>query len=258
MNLDPMNVDIVQLYQEEEYAFPYHYVARFKNDQFFHFMLDEWSINYASTMEYLLTKIEAEAGARIVDIGCGDGRFSRELSFAFPSSNVVGVDYSDKAIVLASAMNVGYTNLEFMAVDISDKHSLGVFDVAILMEVFEHIPVEKASIFMWQVRSLLKPGGVLYLTVPHENKTLEYKHFQHFSVKKIGGYLEPYFDIAQAQPFERISWLRPVLLKLLNNGLFILNNQRLLSMVYRFYKKYLFLCASERECQRIFVKAVAK
>jgi SAM-dependent methyltransferase len=252
------DLKIEQSYQEGEYWFPYHYVGKFENNHFKHFFLDTWAINYVSTIEYLLQKIEAGPGRRIVDIGCGDGRFSRELALAFQSSTVVGIDYSKRAIALASAMNPDIANLKFQSLDITKKHSLEPFDVAVLMEVFEHLPIEVAGNFMESVRALLKDNGVLYLTVPHENKPLEYKHFQHFSVKKTVNYLRPHFDVVEVVPFERISWHRGFILNVLSNRLFVLNSPRLLSIIYRWHKNSLFFCASEKECQRIFVKAVVK
>ncbi len=244
--------------QEDEYWFPYHYVAQYENNSFKHFFLDNWSINYVSTIEYLLKKISVDAVARIVDIGCGDGRFSRELSLANRNSTVVGIDYSKRAIALASAMNPDINNLKFHSIDITEKHDLAPFDIAILMEVFEHLPIEDADLFMSSVRTLLRAGGTLYITVPHENKPVEYKHFQHFSVERIVSYLRPHFEVVEVVPFERISWTRKLILNALSNRFFILNHSRLLSIIYRWYKGHLFFCSSEKECQRIFVKAVAK
>jgi 2-polyprenyl-3-methyl-5-hydroxy-6-metoxy-1,4-benzoquinol methylase len=254
----PNDMKIQQANQEKEYFFPYHYVMQFGNDQFRHFFLDTWAINYGSTVEYLLGKIDAGQDKRIIDIGCGDGRFSRELSLAFESSTVVGIDYSRRAIALASAMNADTANLKFECIDITETHSLGTFDVAVLMEVFEHIPIEDTGKFMKSVRALLSDNGFLYLTVPHANKPVEYTHFQHFTIEKISDCLRPYFEIAEIVPFEKNTWYRAFVLKILSNKLFILNNPHLLSMIYRCYKKRLFSCVSENECQRIFVKAVAR
>lgn len=257
------NLKIEQSYQEDEYWFPYHYTGQFENNHFKHYFLDTWAINYVSTIEYILQKMGATPPSvpvriRIVDIGCGDGRFSRELALAFQASTVVGIDYSTRAIALASAMNPDIANLEFHSLDITNKYNLAPFDCAVLMEVFEHIPIEEAGQFMGAVRAMLREGGILYLTVPHENKLLEYKHFQHFSIEKIVNYLRPHFDVVDVVPFERISWRRELILKVLSNRLFVLNSQRLLSIIYRWYKSNLFYCTSEKECQRIFVKAVAR
>lgn len=248
-----------QRIQEQEYRFPYHYVGQYRGDRFRHFFLDTWAINYCSTIEYLIGEMQAAGPAgRVADIGCGDGRFSRELSLAFPTSRVVGIDYSSRAVALATTMNCDVVNLEFTCLDITGDHDLHGFDTAVMMEVFEHIPVDAAPVFIASVRALLKRSGILYLTVPHLNKPLEEKHFQHFSVESLRRYLEPHFKVVQAVPFERMSLLRGLLTTLLCNRFFILNHPALLSALYRWYKKELFYCACEEECQRIFIKAVAK
>jgi SAM-dependent methyltransferase len=243
--------------QDDEYWFPYHYVAQFRG-QFRQCFLDTWSINYVSTIEYLLGRIAAERPRRIVDIGCGDGRFTRELSLTYPDCQVVGIDYSARATVLARAMNPDRPNLEFHALDITQPLDLGTFDLAILMEVFEHIPLAETASFMAGVRRLMQPGGVLYVTVPHENKPLEYKHFQHFSAASLVRQLQPCFEVVEVVPFEKRALSRKLLTRVLSNRFFVLNNDRLLNRIYAWYKKHLFLCESERVCQRLFVRAVAR
>ncbi len=255
---------IEQTLQENEYWFPYHYVPQYEFGKFRHYFLDTWAINYVSTIEFLIAQLEnylkdsQNRDISIVDIGCGDGRFSRELSIALPHSNVVGVDYSKRAVFLANAMNQDRENLDFFDVDITSSHNLGEFDVAFLMEVFEHIPLSEAKQFMHGVRKLIREQGILFLTVPHSNKELEYKHFQHFSVATLTSYLKCDFDIVEIIPFEKKSLSRRIIYDILSNRFFVLNNSRMLSLIYSFYKRNLFFCNSEAECQRIFVKAVAK
>jgi len=252
-----INMNTQQELQDGEYWFPYHYVSTY-GGQFRHSFVDTWAINYVSTIEFLLGKLGEQRSSRIVDIGCGDGRFSSELSRAFPQATVVGVDYSKRAVALATAMNPGIANLQFLSLDITNDTGLQPFDVAILMEVFEHIPLADAERFMSGVHSMLKPGGELLLTVPHENKPLEYKHYQHFSIAGISKYLQREFRIVEVIPFERRHFARRLMSALLSNRLFTLNSGRLLNAIYGWYKTSLFRCASEAECQRVFVRAVAK
>ena len=254
---DIQELESEQKNQEGEYWFPYHYVAQYKDNNFRSFFLDTWGINYVSTIEFLLEKIKSDTNETVVDIGCGDGRFSRELALADSSCQITGVDYSERAVRLASAMNSDITNLAFRSADITSAHGLERFDSAILMEVFEHIPLSDTGRFMSGVRGLLKDGGTLHLTVPHENKPLDDMHFQHFSVERLLSHLEGQFEIVEVIPFERIGLSRKIVLWLLSNNLFILNNRKLLSLVYRYYKRKLFIADSEKNCQRIYVKAKA-
>lgn len=248
----------VTLVQESEYWFPYHYVSRMPSDGFRQHFVDTWGVNYISTIEFLLERLAALDIESLIDIGCGDGRLTREIALGLRPSKLLGVDYSRRAISLAQAMNQDLRNLSFVRADITAPHELGVFDVAVLMEVFEHIPLDMAMGFIEGVRRLVKPGGRLLLTVPHKNKSLEYKHFQHFSLKSISYYLQDYFDIVDIMPFEKRGLGRSVMNALLSNRFFVLNNRKALQYLYVWHKNRLFLCKNEDECQRIYVEAIAK
>ncbi|MDY6993511.1 MAG: methyltransferase domain-containing protein, partial [Pseudomonadota bacterium] len=171
---------------------------------------------------------------------------------------VYGIDYSQRAIKLAKAMNQDIPSVQFSAEDIMTDHKLPKADVIILMEVFEHIRIELCDDFIKSVSKMLNPGGKLLLTVPHVNKSVEYKHFQHFSIDSLNAYLEKYFDIVDVVPFERKGIVRKSMNYLLANRHFVLNNGFLLNLIYRFNKKFLFKCESESMCQRIFIEAVIR
>ena len=252
------NTISIQAYQELEYVFPYHYVSKMQIDGFTQHFVDSWGINYISTIELMLEYIGNCNIKSLIDIGCGDGRLIREIHKRFPLVKLKGVDYSSCAINLARAMNQDYPSLIYEQVDISSVNISEKYDTAVLMEVFEHIPLEETAVFLSSVHRSLKKGGLLFLTVPHSNKALEYKHFQHFSIKSISDYLYPYFDIVEVIPFEKKGLRRKLLEKVLCNSLFVLNNGRILKYIYELHGKYLFHCSSEQDCQRIFVKAVAK
>lgn len=243
--------------QEDEYFFPYHYVTTFGKDSFKQHFVDTWGINYALTLDYLIQKILSQNPSSLIDIGCGDGRLVRELSINSDIETLFGVDSSLKAIGLAKAMNSDRVNTTFEFLDITKQNTLGKFDVAVLMEVFEHIPLNACNEFIQGVRRLIKPGGKLFLTVPHTNKDVEYKHFQHFTTQSLVSAIEPYFLVNEITPFEKISTARVLLGKILCNKYFVLNNVQLLNFIYRYHKNNLFFCRSESECQRIFVEAVA-
>jgi SAM-dependent methyltransferase len=244
--------------QEAEYWFPYHYVAQMPASGFTGHFVDTWGINYISTIEFILSEISRLTATSVVDIGCGDGRLTRELALRSGMQRCVGVDYSLRAINLARAMNqdVPAERLKYVAADITkqDAH-LGTFDVAILMEVFEHIPPAEAHDFLRGVRNLMRPGSRLLLTVPHTNKPVEYKHFQHFDVASITSYLSPHFKIARIVPFEKRSPARNLLAGMMSNRFFVLNNRRALSLIYGYYMRHLFKCDSETQCQRLYVEA---
>ncbi|OGA71144.1 MAG: hypothetical protein A3G83_00470 [Betaproteobacteria bacterium RIFCSPLOWO2_12_FULL_68_20] len=243
--------------QEDEYAFPYHYVARYGTHGFGQTFHDSWGISYASTIEFLLERIAAARVSEIVDVGCGDGRFTRELALR-GAKRVVGVDRSPRAIALARAMNHDLPALRFLEADITAAWSEPPFEAAVLMEVLEHIPIDDAPALVRAVRKLLRPGGRLFLTVPHRNTPLQAKHFRHFSVQTLSDALRSDFELCAVVPFERMGWRRSLLDTLLGNRIFLLNHAGALNTLYRWYKRRLFHCRGEAECRRIFVEAVAR
>jgi len=244
--------------QEDEYWFPYHYIAQMPTEGFRQHFVDTWGINYISTINFLLKRITNINPNSLIDIGCGDGRLTREIALNSNVSTLYGIDYSQRAINLASAMNANLPQVKFMAADITSNHEIPKSDVIILMEVFEHIPIESCKIFIESISKMLKPRGRLLITVPHKNKPLENKHFQHFSIKSLTEYIADYFNIIEVIPFEKIGLLRKVLNLVLSNRLFVLSNGFILRKCYLFHQRYLFKCRSETECQRLFVEAEIK
>ena len=252
------DADQVLAQQEEEYWFPYHYIARLSADGFRQHLNDTWGINYVATIEYVLNRLKAICPSEVVDIGCGDGRLTREIFTQIDASRVLGVDYSSKAISLAKAMNQDLSGIAFECADITADNNFEQFDAAVLMEVFEHIPLDMADDFMRGVHGLIKSGGRLLLTVPHVNKAVEYKHFQHFTVESILAYLKHDFEVVQVVAFEKRGLRRRLLNAMLSNRFFILNNQKILNLIFQWHQKYLFACKGEHDCQRIYVEAIAK
>lgn len=248
-----MSVDPIAL-QEEEYLFPYHYISSYR-PHFRHFFCDSWAVHYLSTIEFLLSELDKVSFKRVVDVGCGDGRFTQELALHFPKAAVAGVDFSRRAIALAEAMN--RTTARFFCADIADETAFlpdGIKqDVAVLMEVFEHIPPERADVFVEGLARLLADGGLLLLTVPHSNKPLEPKHFRHFTSESLVAEFHGHFEVLEIKPFERRCFKLKVLQRLLVNRFFILNHGRALDAIYRGYKRNLFE-SKEENCQRLYLK----
>jgi len=247
-----MSLNHIQEAQEKEYAFPYHHIARFK-DEFSQCVSDSWGINYVSTIEFLLDRLKKEEFKSLVDIGCGDGRLTKEIAQRFPNRHIAGVDYSQQAISLAKAM---YPEGEFHQINILNGNLDLSFDAATLIEVFEHIPLQMQKQFIEVVAKCLKPGGTLFLTVPHINTPLGYKHFQHFTVQSVSDCLKPWFKIIEVLPFEKRSFSKIIIDYILENRFFILNHKWSKNFLYNYYKSKLFFSDSEKKCGRIFAKAI--
>lgn len=143
--------------QDIEYSFPYHYVSKFK-DGFTQNYNWGWGKQYVSAIEFILEEMEKDKENinSIVDVGCGDGRLTKELSECFVDKDVVGIDYSTKAINLAKALN---QNVKYENKDIVNDNIEKTYDAMTLIEVFEHIPLELCDDFARATAGLLNEGG---------------------------------------------------------------------------------------------------
>ena len=242
-----------QKIQEEEYNFPYHYIPQYK-PEFTQTTSWSWGMNYISSIEFIINRIKKEEFNSLADLGTGDGRLTMELNKSFSNKKILGIDYSEKAINLARAFNPG---LEFLAIDIIKEKINFKFDIITLIEVFEHIEPGKCDIFISSLKNLLNGDGILFLTVPHKNKPLQKKHFQHFTYESLKNYFEQDFEIIETVYFEKNTKLVRILKLLLQNKFFILNNKILLNWIYRVYKKYFFI-ANKKNCGRVFLKLKKK
>jgi SAM-dependent methyltransferase len=106
-----------------------------------------------------------EPGARVLDLGCGAGRFVAALRDA--GADAVGVELSAAALERARR-NVPGADLRLVGSDGSLPLGHGEVDLVWCSEVLEHVPDTIA--FLTEVRRVLKRGGRLLVTVPDHGR----------------------------------------------------------------------------------------
>jgi 2-polyprenyl-3-methyl-5-hydroxy-6-metoxy-1,4-benzoquinol methylase len=104
-------------------------------------------------------------GARVLDVGCGEGVFTAELSGA--GAEVVGIDVAEEPLRRARAR---HPELDLRLVDGEAAWSLpdAEFDVVWAGEVIEH--VADTARWLSEVRRVLRPHGTLLLTTPAHDR----------------------------------------------------------------------------------------
>jgi SAM-dependent methyltransferase len=108
---------------------------------------------------------EARPGERVLDLGCGAGRFVAALGEA--GAEPVGVELAEAALERARA-NAPGADLRLVADDGSLPLEHASVDLAWCSEVLEHVP-DTAQLLL-EVRRVLKPGGRLLVTVPYHGR----------------------------------------------------------------------------------------
>jgi SAM-dependent methyltransferase len=119
-------------------------------------------------LKLLVRDVVGGAGreARILDLGCGTGVMS---AFMTHFGTVTGIDYSEPAVRLASAM---VPEASFSAGSVVDAgFPSGGFDVISLFDVLEHVPNADRLEISIELGRLLAPDGTLIASTPHPHMT---------------------------------------------------------------------------------------
>lgn len=110
----------------------------------------------------LLKEIQLIGNEQILDVGCGDGKITKELLSLVPSGSLVGLDLSPSQIAFAKSMET--KNLSFEVGDIQELLYDQQFDLVTAFTAMQWVP-DQIKGFKAIHRSL-KPHGKLVLTVP--------------------------------------------------------------------------------------------
>jgi SAM-dependent methyltransferase len=108
---------------------------------------------------------EARPGERVLDLGCGAGRFVAALRDA--GAQPVGVELAEAALERARR-NVSGADLRLVEADGSLPLAHGSVDLVWCSEVLEHVP--DVGHLLLEARRVLAPGGRLLVTVPYHGR----------------------------------------------------------------------------------------
>tara|TARA_R110002096_G_scaffold99396_5_gene220203 strand:+ start:1386 stop:2141 length:756 start_codon:yes stop_codon:yes gene_type:complete len=118
---------------------------------------------------FLLKWSEPATGLDVLDLGCGEGYFSRALKRRGAGS-ILGIDVSEEMVRGAqqreSQEQLGIQYRAGDATDLSNIDSEG-FDLCVAVFLFNYLSLEQTRHTMCEVHRLLRPGGRFIFAVPH-------------------------------------------------------------------------------------------
>ena len=125
----------------------------------------KYTTGYATAKPAFLETFAQYGVKNVCDAACGFGAYS--VMLAKNGYNVSGFDISCNAIRLAQKMLVefdcpigGYKVCEITKIDYEDK----TFDAVVAHAVIDHLSLAGTGIALNEMRRILTPGGLLYLT----------------------------------------------------------------------------------------------
>ncbi|MBM3978909.1 MAG: class I SAM-dependent methyltransferase [Planctomycetes bacterium] len=102
------------------------------------------------------------AGTRVLDFGCGCGRVIRHLRHS--AAELHGCDTNPVAVEWC-AENLPFARFAVNALESPLDYDANSFDVAYALSVFTHLPERLQRHWMDEMRRVLKPGGVLVVSL---------------------------------------------------------------------------------------------
>ena len=105
-------------------------------------------------------------GMRILEIGCGVGTQTALLADAVPNGMLLANDISPVSVEHARKRLNGRKQVQFLVGDIVQLPVEGTFDLIVLPDVLEHIPLGDHAELISKLAALLKEDGRVVIHIP--------------------------------------------------------------------------------------------
>ncbi len=130
---------------------------------------------YEQWSQYLISKLKPfGAGSRGIDIGCGNGYFTRALTKA--GYSMLGIDVSPEMLTRAQELSLKEgAKAEFLLGDITKLKVNAKADFAVAVnDCLNYVPAQKLKAAFSHVRTCLKKGGAFIFDIssPHKLRNI--------------------------------------------------------------------------------------
>lgn len=118
----------------------------------------------ATVAEAHLSKLKINPSDKILDIGCGNGAFTRKILDKVPNGSVLGIDASENMLHLAKDVSKDYPNFSVKKTDVLGMEYSAQFDYIVSFWCLQWISdINKA---FTNIMNALKNGGKIFTLFP--------------------------------------------------------------------------------------------
>lgn len=145
---------------------------------------DEAATGHLVELERALAVVDREFSGfrRLLDFGCGPGRYIRHLGHLAETTEIHGADI-DPQVIEWLREHVSYGQFEVIPHEPPTAYPDGHFDLILNHSVFTHLPAPLQDAWMGELQRITEPGGVLLLTI---HSTPQWNHAIH-EIEQDGG-----------------------------------------------------------------------
>jgi SAM-dependent methyltransferase len=127
---------------------------------------NEADMAFKRRVKVILEYLDIQSSDRVLDCGCGLGFYLMVIRELY-DCRLDGIDYGLARLAKARQEMEG-KRVHLAQADISHlPYAAGSFDKILLSEVLEHLPQD--GVALNEVKRILKPGGIVAITVPHRD-----------------------------------------------------------------------------------------
>jgi ubiquinone/menaquinone biosynthesis C-methylase UbiE len=152
--------------------------------------IKEANVFYLQHSRIILGLVNKFADGNILDVGCGDGYITSQISQEF--KEVIGIDISEQAVRIAKTKNpkIVFTVASCINIPFSDNS----FDTVVASEIIEHVNYEDGKTLLKEARRILKPQGKLIISTPNlSNPYMKFLQIRHKNIEHLKEYTKKEF-----------------------------------------------------------------
>lgn len=140
-----------------------------------------------SKLEKLLSHLEIESGAKVLDVGTGTGVFVPYLTRKIgEQGKLVCLDFAEKMLAISQTKQF-QGNISYLCADIADSGLPDdTFDAVVCYSVFPHF--EDKPRVLSEIYRVLRPGGCLYIAHTSGRQAINEIHRE---LPEVSGHLLP-------------------------------------------------------------------